>query len=904
MAGAPDFKIDIPQSHGLAATVQPYSVAGPPSMDGLNVVSAAGEKFGAALSDLGVKMKIAQDHTQVAVQTTDYLTKLDTLEQDHSKDPDFQNAPAKFAEKQRELETELSANITNDAMRQKAVLEWRRAGLSAGKRIQATAWTREVDSNVASLDSQETEASRSAAAAATPIERAGAVGRYGNAVKDAATSGWISEQEAVKREKRFARVLDLNDVMELTRTDPAKAGALLDDPKMYRNIDPLERQQLINTAKSQADTQGQLRITTGATFNPAGAALTAGSITSPAHGRSIFDRVTIPIESGGDNSAVSDKGAVGLSQILPATAREVAKKLGLADVATLDDAALTERLKSDQALNYRLGLTYWNDLTQRYGGNLPATFAAYNAGPTRADAWVKKATEQFGPGYTPAQFAQVVDIKETKDYLNKAWKTANADMNGGGLSPEGRLRTASSVGASLNADESERIRIVKEEARADRLLNDPAAILKTGNAPDPSALALTIARQTDAANAGDVEAAKAVREIRFRQSLQPIVQQAYATSPVELDQAIAGLEAHQASGPVTTDDKNRLDALREVRDEVKKRAHAEPLALYSRAGLAPQVSIDVAAPPEDAGFRKALAMRGAQAISAQQIYKGSANALMGEETRALKERYSNAGADEQFRMLSAFGSTLQGQAYEDTIAAVAGKNDGIALTVGRIAATRPELARDILVGAKLMGTKEVNDKAALVRPALEGKLAGQVFPSADMQDSVVNAALALYTARRATSGGLYSPTDGDGVGAALEEITGPIVKRNGRRTPIAPGIQPRAFNEALDHLSDREVTLMGGAYGRGGVAIPAAELGDRAQLVPLAPGSSRYAVLMPTPDGKGAPVLTYDGGPMIMDMRQIIGRVQVPLTKYQQGVRTQRGAAWERMKAATAEALP
>lgn len=897
MAGATDFKIDVGLPHAPAGIVQPAAAL---DTSGVNAGSLAMQGFGAALSDVGAKIKRGQEQTAVAVSTTNYLTQLDALEQEHAKDPDFQNAPGNFATKQRELETELSAQIPDGALRQRAVLEWRRAGLSAGKRVQATAWTREVDANVASLDSQEAEAVRSAAAAATPLERAAAVNRYGGAVMAGTTSGWISEQEAVKRSKRFAQTLDLSDAMELTRSDPARASALLEDPKQYPNLDPLQRQHLKNTAQSAADIKGQIIVANGAHFNPAGAALTVGTVTSPGHARSVFDRVTIPIESDGDAAAVSSKGAIGLTQIMPQTAREVAGRLGMADVAKLDDVALTARLKSDKALNYQLGLTYWNEMATRYGGNLPATFAAYNAGPSRADAWVKKAVEQFGPGFTPAQFRQVVDIKETQNYLDKAWKIAGADVNGAGLSPEGRLRTASAVGASHNTDESDRIRIVKEEARADRVLQDPAGIAKLGNTPDPAQTALWVTRQRDAALAGDVEAAKALREYQFRESLRPMVRQAYATPPAVLDQTIAAEEARQAQGPVATDDKNRLDALREVRDEVKKRAHAEPVALLSRAGLAPAVSIDLQAPPEDAKFRTALAQRGAQAISAQQLYHGSANALMGEEARALKERYAAAGADEQFRMLSAFGATLQGRAYEDTVAAVAG-TDGVALTVGRIAVTRPDLAREVLVGAKLLGTKEITAKADVIRPALQATLGTQIYPSVDMQSDVVTAAIALYTARRGANG-LYDAADSGGIEKAVTDITGPIVKRNGRRTPIAPGISPDAFRMAIDHLSDRDVTLMGGAYGHNARPIAGVELADRAQFVPMAPGSPMYSVQMPTPDGKGAPVLTYDGTPLVVDMRRLVGQVQVPLTPYQRGRAAARGAAWERMRQANEEA--
>lgn len=926
MAGAPDFTIDVPIGNAPSAYVQPIQ-RGPavPDVAGVTAgargaVAAAGAQAqqGEALAGVGValthtagvleevksKIERAQAQTTVATKTTDYLTQLQAIEQNAQQDPDFANASKTFGEQQRELERTLSADIPDPLLRGRAVLEWRRAGLSAGKRVQASAWTKEVDTNKASLDAQRDEAVRSAAAAVTPVERQAVIDRYGNAVKAAAAVGWISEQDGVQRAHQLGNVLDKNDAMELIRSDPAQAGVALSDPKVFPRLDPLERQQFINVAKSAADSRGQVNLTTDAAFNPAGAAMTAGRLSDPAHARTIFDRVVIPIESGGDQSAVSSKGALGITQIMPATARDMLAKSnvpGDRELAALSDAELGSKLKADQGLNYRLGSSYWNELTMRYGGNLPAMFAAYNAGPKRADAWIKQATEQFGPGYTAAQFQQVVDIKETKDYLGKAWKAAGADITGAGLSPEGALRAGHAVGAALNATERERIARVKEEASSAATLFDPTSILAQGNEPAPAELALWTEKQKAAAGAGDVQAAKRLLDYQERLSLRPAIKQAYATSPVVLNQTIDAEEARQASGPVTTADKNRLDAFKAVRDEVNKRAHSDPVTLLGRAGLAAPVAVDPAAAPEDPVFRAALTQRGAQAQAAQRIYQGSANALTSEETRALKERYAAAGPDEQFRLLQTLGQTLPERSYADTVSAVAG-SDGVAQTVGRIARDRPALARDILEGAKLMATKEVNDKAALVRPAFAGKLGGQVYPDPDMQDAVANAALALYTARRAGNGTLYDPTDGAGIERAIEEVTGPIVKRNGRRTPIAPGIQPRAFSEALDNLTEQQVTAMGGAYGRNAQPIAARDLGDRAQLVPLQPGSTRYAVLMPTSDGKGAPVLTYEGAPLVFDMRQVAASAQVPLTPYQRGVRAARGAAWERLRQANEDA--
>lgn len=76
-------------------------------------------------------------------------------------------------------------------------------------------------------------------------------------------------------------------------------------------------------------------------------------------------------ESTFEVGAVSRQGAVGLMQILPATARQVAAQEGL----SLQGASLF-----DPEINIRLGFAYLADLERRYGG-LEKALVVYNAGP-------------------------------------------------------------------------------------------------------------------------------------------------------------------------------------------------------------------------------------------------------------------------------------------------------------------------------------------------------------------------------------------------------------------------------------------------------------------------------------------------------------------------------------------
>jgi soluble lytic murein transglycosylase len=82
----------------------------------------------------------------------------------------------------------------------------------------------------------------------------------------------------------------------------------------------------------------------------------------------------IRIESGFDVDATSDAGAVGLMQILPSTAEEVARELRLPWTGG-------EQLR-DPATNIRLGTHYLTKLLARFD-DLALALAAYNEGPER-----------------------------------------------------------------------------------------------------------------------------------------------------------------------------------------------------------------------------------------------------------------------------------------------------------------------------------------------------------------------------------------------------------------------------------------------------------------------------------------------------------------------------------------
>jgi soluble lytic murein transglycosylase len=103
--------------------------------------------------------------------------------------------------------------------------------------------------------------------------------------------------------------------------------------------------------------------------------------------------------------ARSHVGASGLMQIMPATARETARYIGL--------AGFTADQINDRDTNIVIGTAYLKRALDDFGGSMPLAAAAYNAGPGRPRAW------RNGPVVEAAIWAENVPFSETRDYVKK-----------------------------------------------------------------------------------------------------------------------------------------------------------------------------------------------------------------------------------------------------------------------------------------------------------------------------------------------------------------------------------------------------------------------------------------------------------------------------------------------------
>ena len=103
--------------------------------------------------------------------------------------------------------------------------------------------------------------------------------------------------------------------------------------------------------------------------------------------------------------ARSSVGASGLMQVMPATAKWTAKKLGMKNFQT-------DQL-NQRDTNIAIGTGYLKLVLNNFQGSLPMAAAAYNAGPSRPRKW------RNGPVLEGAIWAECVPFTETRDYVKK-----------------------------------------------------------------------------------------------------------------------------------------------------------------------------------------------------------------------------------------------------------------------------------------------------------------------------------------------------------------------------------------------------------------------------------------------------------------------------------------------------
>lgn len=114
----------------------------------------------------------------------------------------------------------------------------------------------------------------------------------------------------------------------------------------------------------------------------------------------------IKAESNFNRNIESSSGAIGLMQLMEATAIEMANEIG-------EEVVVKEALYNPE-INIKIGTSYYAYLIKRYNGNEQLAMAAYNAGMGNVDTWIEK-----GIIKEDGSDLENIPFKETNNYVRK-----------------------------------------------------------------------------------------------------------------------------------------------------------------------------------------------------------------------------------------------------------------------------------------------------------------------------------------------------------------------------------------------------------------------------------------------------------------------------------------------------
>ena len=114
-------------------------------------------------------------------------------------------------------------------------------------------------------------------------------------------------------------------------------------------------------------------------------------------------------ESAFEVAASSGAGAKGLMQILPKTAKGVAKQAGV--------KYAQKKLSTDPNYNITLGRAYLDQLLSKFGGSYVLAAAAYNAGPSRVQDWIDTYGDPRQRATDMVDWIESIPFDETRNYV-------------------------------------------------------------------------------------------------------------------------------------------------------------------------------------------------------------------------------------------------------------------------------------------------------------------------------------------------------------------------------------------------------------------------------------------------------------------------------------------------------
>ncbi|HEX6992385.1 MAG TPA: transglycosylase SLT domain-containing protein [Gemmatimonadales bacterium] len=406
-----------PQPSGGIARYQPTSAGG----EDLGRATAA---FGQEASQAGDQIWQAQDHLD-KLQAEDALNQLRQKQQELTYDPNtgftaklgrnalgeqFRNGyEAQFNQAAKDIGTKLTSERARLYFQQRVPIAASdfQGGLLRHQAQQALDYSTNVTN-----DSVSTEISAIAADPTNDNQYASSLTRINGVLDEYGAQHGIDV--GLKKQQALSNAT-VSRIESLASTDPTSALDLYD--KLKKAVNPAARAPLYISLKRAAlpieARQDAETVLSGNAVPKVQAVLQVAGAPLANYVGAVMNQ-----ESGGKQGAVSPKGAIGVMQLMPDTAKDVAKQLGV----PFD----LQRLADDKQYNTALGGRYLQNMFTRYHNNPVLALAAYNAGPTAVDAWVSKYGDPSMGQISTEDFLARIPYGETRRYVTKVMGSLEA----------------------------------------------------------------------------------------------------------------------------------------------------------------------------------------------------------------------------------------------------------------------------------------------------------------------------------------------------------------------------------------------------------------------------------------------------------------------------------------------
>jgi|GEM_PF-5508378 len=567
-------------------------------------------------------------------------------------------------------------------------------------------------------------------------------------------------------------------------------------------------------------------------------------------------------ESGGrqlrdDGTPVtSPAGAIGIAQVMPATAPEAAALAGLEWDET--------RYRTDPTYNAALGRAYFDKQVETFG-DLRLAAAAYNAGPGRVREHIRNGRP------LPA---------ETRAYVSKVFGGAPQESAPPDLSqhPVYRHLTPNQFSSFLTQAES-RVRDRGADLRATlkrRYENEIASVLM--GVPVTEA-GKTKDEEFYAVYAPEVAAEKIEQRDDYYR-LGAMISDLVTMTPAEM------MAAHDAFVVQAGDDVEHQATLLDRFDQALARVmklREDPALFAQQQSEAVQQAWAAVDQAQGADQWEAIAQAAALSVQWQEDHgftEGERRALPADVAQRWWD--SHQTADERARFVEVLAGTLDDRAFAATIEHLGGKTAIPEMRQVAMLMDQPRIARSVLrghaalaSGVKLAPPTGGTDwtEAMASKLGAAGLMLGDIIPGraghtrADVEGAILGRYADLM-AMKGTPGGEYNEAT---LNQAVLDVTGGVLKgtpmgtfgANGRQifAPI-PGMTQDQMDDVMDGLTDADLA---GARDLAGRHLTAAQFRKWGELVDA--GDGQYAIMFNGDLYNGGLVLGADGQPFILDLR-------------------------------------